>query len=151
MLAGLPTGSRQNFCRIAIRKRKISGRARPAPRHIRFPVDTGEVWHEQAPPASPPVLATQVPSLLAQTWGKGHEGIVLELAVVIQKIGGIEMARVLELGGIPVCRHKQGNHECALDSITHRLSVNTSPRPFLLLALQVLGKCSHIATPQPLK
>lgn len=71
---------------------------------------------EQAPLASPPVLATQVPSFPAQTWGKGHEGIVvLELALVIQEIGGIEMVRVLELGGIPVCRHKQGNHESALE------------------------------------
>lgn len=40
-MAGLPTGSRENFCRIAVRKRKISERARPAPRHIRFPVGVG--------------------------------------------------------------------------------------------------------------
>lgn len=28
---------------------------------------------------------------------------------------GIEMVGVLEWGGIPVCRHKQGNHGCALE------------------------------------
>lgn len=75
-----------------------------------------QVWGKQAPLASPPVLATQLPSLPAQTWGKGHEGVVvLELALVIQEIGGIEMVRVLELGGIPMCRHKQGNDEGALE------------------------------------
>lgn len=77
-----------------------------------------QVWDEQAPLASPrpPVLATQLPSLPAQTWGKGHEGIVvLELALVIQEIGRIEMVRVLELGGIPMCRYKQGNHKSALE------------------------------------
>lgn len=41
MLAGLPTGSRQNRWRMVVKKRKISDRARPAPRHIRFPRDTG--------------------------------------------------------------------------------------------------------------
>lgn len=66
--------------------------------------------------SQPPSARHPVPSLLAQTWAKGHEGIVvLELAVVIQEVGGIEMVRVLELGGVPVCRHEQGNHKCALE------------------------------------
>lgn len=73
-----------------------------------------QMWDERAPVSSP-VLATRVPSLLVQTWGKRHESIiVLELALVIQEIGGIEMVRVLELGRILVRRHKQGNHKRAL-------------------------------------
>lgn len=42
-MPGLLTGRRQSFCRRAVRKRKVSAGARPAPRHIRFPVDIGEV------------------------------------------------------------------------------------------------------------
>lgn len=43
------------------------------------------------------------PPFLAQTWGKGHEGIVaLEVALVVQEVGGVEAVWVFELGGVPV-------------------------------------------------
>lgn len=55
MLAGLPTGSRQNCYRMEVRK--ISDRARPAPRHIAFLGTWGcgmrnpcTPWHVQAGP-----------------------------------------------------------------------------------------------------
>lgn len=48
-------------------------------------------------------LPSLVPSLLAQTWGKGHEGIIgLKLALVVQEIRGVEAVWVFELGGVPM-------------------------------------------------
>lgn len=70
--------------------------------------------------------------------------------MIIQEIGGIEMIRVLKLGGILVCRHKQGNHKRALeDTQCYPQTGTTSPRPLTQGLVGAGQMLSHSYTPAP--
>lgn len=70
------------------------------------------------------------PPCLAQTWGKGHEGIVaLEL---IQKIG-VEAAWVLELGGSRCADTSRGISKVPWGDM-QRLPTNLARLPFIYLS-----------------
>lgn len=135
MLAGLPTGSRENLCRIAVRKRKCQSGPGQHPGTCAF------LWmwcrcgmSEHLLPV-PQCLPLRFPPS-GQTWGKGHEGIiVLELAVGIRKLLGLKWSGSLNWVGSRCADTSRGiTHVPWEGTHSHRLC-ECSPRP---RALQVL-------------